>query len=944
MNFKKNNQIGGMKDEEVTLDNGKTITISFPESVFCPITMEIMIDPVIATDGFTYERTAIQQVLDDPNPRRKGVSPQTREILQNFLITNKNLIQIMNELKEDAYKKQLDREIGHLVKLASENDPQAIFELSMKYRTGEKTLVVKDIVKSIQLLKKSYKLEHGPAKLLCENTKYIKEKYFDKGIDLYKEGKYNIAANIWEELLSLKFHDAYAYLADLLIDGRFEVPKNYDKAFELATEGVALGSKHCLGVLGRCYVFGIGVSKDEKKGLCLAKEGAEIKSFFGQYVVGMCYYEGIILLNNFNQAKINFTLAADQEYANAQYMLALLQNNFLITCDPNIDYQIADNKEHYFELAARQGFDKAQFALGNFLLSENRDFEKAEKYLSLAAAQGYGDAYWFLFEFFDKKDFYLNKAVEKGVPAALALLAQKYFHENKYKDSFELLKLAADKGFKEIMFIIGNYYRDGIGVDKNYSNALCWYRLAIEKGEYRTYIELSKMYENGYGIDVDYEKATKYLYLYFKDAAYSNNKDDFYAYSFNKLQELAETGIVSAKYILGKIYEKGIGVESDYRTSVNFFQEAADENYIKAIYKLGKIHDNREYALKCLEKAVDMGYAKAQYYLGFKYLWGDNLIEKDVEKGLELFKLSANQGYAKAQYRLAIEYIASDKKGKDKDIINLLRLSASHDSMNQYVVGLMYLTGYFEDFENFKITIDYKEAIRYFNLSAEQGDVRAQIQLARIYEKIIQNYRESIRYYLLISKNYKYVYLILYEFARLYEEGKVFKKDYTEALRLYTASYNLHKENFSAAKLGIFYEKGLGCEINYENAVHFYNIIKNSYSKVPDAFINYAKMLEEGRGVEKNIKEAYRLFYKAAACGNKEALDRYKKKAESGKLQDIYNLATLYEQNDLLNEATALYCFLSEKGFKRSLEPKLKGYSSYRKYDNIDRLYGQISS
>jgi len=954
MKLKNNNQLGGMKDEEITLENGKTITISFPESVFCPITLSLMEDPVIATDGFTYERTAIQRVLDDPNPRTSRVSPQTREKLKKSLIPNKNLIQIMNELKQDAYNKQLDREIGHLVKLASENNPQAIFELSLKYRTGEKTLVVKDIVKSIQLLKKSYKLKHGPAKILCENTKYIKEKYFDKGIDLYKEGKYSIAANIWEELLSLKFHDAYAYLADLLIDGRFGVPKNYERAFQLTTEGVALGSKNCLGVLGRCYVFGIGVSKDEKKGICLAKEGAEINSFFSQYVIGMCYYEGIVLLNDFNQAKINFTLAANQEYANAQYMLAVLQNNFLINCDPNIDYQISDYKEYYYELAAKQGLDKAQFELGDFLLSEIRDREKAEKYLNLAAEQGSGNAYWLLYQYYieinkeDKKDFYFNKALEKGILAAQEILAQKYYQEGKYKESFELLKLIVEKDYKGPIFgVIGNMYENGLGVDKNYSNALCWYHLAIEKGEYHIYIDLSKMYENGYGVDVDYEKVTKYLYQYYKHNAYLNIRDDYFAYSFNKLHELAETGIVSAKYFLGKIYEKGIGIESDYRTSLNFFQEAADENYIKAIYKLGKIHDNREYALECIQKAVDMGYAKAQYYLGYEYLYGNDLINIDEEKGLELFKLSANQGYAKAQFKLAMILLEREEKDKKKIIINLLRLSASRDKENQFYVGIMYLTG--DKFLN--ITIDYKEAIRYFHLSAEQGHANAQIYLARTYE-ITQNYTDILKYYyLIISKNENYAYLILYKLARLYEEGKVFKKDYTEALRLYTASNNLYKKDrpfvngfeFSAAKLGIFYEKGLGCEINYEKAVHFYNIISNTYINVPDAFINYAKMLEEGRGVEKNIKEAYRLFYKAAACGNKEALDRYKKKAESGKLQDIYNLATLYEQNDLLNEATALYCFLSEKGFKRGLESKLKGYNEYKGYENIDQYFRSIT-
>eukprot|EP00210_Caulerpa_lentillifera_P001613 g1551.t1 len=61
------------------------------QSICCPITFEVMKDPVIATDGHTYERKAIEQWI-----REKGESPVTRQPLTvSTLITNlaiKNLI------------------------------------------------------------------------------------------------------------------------------------------------------------------------------------------------------------------------------------------------------------------------------------------------------------------------------------------------------------------------------------------------------------------------------------------------------------------------------------------------------------------------------------------------------------------------------------------------------------------------------------------------------------------------------------------------------------------------------------------------------------------------------------------------------------------------------------------------------------------------------------
>ena len=53
----------------------------------CSITMEILTDPVICSDGFTYERTAIEIWL-----RSNNSSPMTGLVLENKnLIPNHNL-------------------------------------------------------------------------------------------------------------------------------------------------------------------------------------------------------------------------------------------------------------------------------------------------------------------------------------------------------------------------------------------------------------------------------------------------------------------------------------------------------------------------------------------------------------------------------------------------------------------------------------------------------------------------------------------------------------------------------------------------------------------------------------------------------------------------------------------------------------------------------------
>ena len=54
-----------------------------PDCMMCPISFERMVEPVIASDGHTYERAEIQQWFDLHNT----TSPKTREILTSLVLT-----------------------------------------------------------------------------------------------------------------------------------------------------------------------------------------------------------------------------------------------------------------------------------------------------------------------------------------------------------------------------------------------------------------------------------------------------------------------------------------------------------------------------------------------------------------------------------------------------------------------------------------------------------------------------------------------------------------------------------------------------------------------------------------------------------------------------------------------------------------------------------------
>ena len=67
-----------------------------PDDYICPITAEIMTDPVSTADGFTYEREAITEWLrtKDTSPKT-GVKLESKVLISNHLV--RSLLRAFNE-------------------------------------------------------------------------------------------------------------------------------------------------------------------------------------------------------------------------------------------------------------------------------------------------------------------------------------------------------------------------------------------------------------------------------------------------------------------------------------------------------------------------------------------------------------------------------------------------------------------------------------------------------------------------------------------------------------------------------------------------------------------------------------------------------------------------------------------------------------------------------
>jgi hypothetical protein len=69
-----------------------------PSAFICPITMETMKDPVVASDGHTYERNSLERIFNTDDHR----SPLTREVLnKNIIVPNINLRKRIRDYADD---------------------------------------------------------------------------------------------------------------------------------------------------------------------------------------------------------------------------------------------------------------------------------------------------------------------------------------------------------------------------------------------------------------------------------------------------------------------------------------------------------------------------------------------------------------------------------------------------------------------------------------------------------------------------------------------------------------------------------------------------------------------------------------------------------------------------------------------------------------------------
>ena len=285
----------------------------------------------------------------------------------------------------------------------------------------------------------------------------------------------------------------------------------------------------------------------------------------------------------------------------------------------------------------------------------------------------------------------------------------------------------AQQGNGEIMALLADCYREGIGVVQNMEKAFAWYEKGAALNQPHCLYFMGVFYCTGDMVRQDYRKGNAYLRQAAEagepDAWFQLAEHQFFGFgmktdkkaALRKYQKAAELGCADAIYQLGYFYQKGEVVRKDKKKALHYFEQAAKQGHelgityvLKHYFEDRQNHEkeigywteqaeempsaqidailgyeffvNKEYqeALKWSKRAFDEGKSVFSVLISDCYRFGLG-VEKDEETAKQWVLKGANQGdeqailNLKARYPQDWEVWATEKKGYEDTTVSLLR-------------------------------------------------------------------------------------------------------------------------------------------------------------------------------------------------------------------------------------------------------------------------------
>lgn len=473
-----------------------------------------------------------------------------------------------------------------------------------------------------------------------------------------------------------------------------------------------------------------------------------------------------------------------------------------------------------------------------------------------------------------------QKAVNNGV-LAYTVLGDTWGYRSQYKKAFDAYTEGANKGEAECFARLGFCYETGyvkIDIQKAiecYAKAsdlgvaaaarslgeLYYFNTPIEDLEIENVKNALKYYERAFYLgDIEVAKKIGFIYL--------NNKE---LKDVPKAIEWYEKGLSlgdhSLNFDLAYVYLNDRFVPHDYAKGLKYLLDGVHHDDPESLYLYARVRETGMYKvepdkkayIKYLKKAAKLGQDDALLDLGYYYFE-----KNDYDKALDCF---AECEIDDARLYWSIAIICETKKQDYKNALRYYQLSMEMgypdavERMAEAYLG-----------DELGLEKDEEIALKLFKKAAKLGDSSAQYNLgmgyACGYYGLTANRKNAI-YWLKKSANRQNpmacLQMGLYYFYTVKTESA-----YKKALKLFTNAYNLGEEE-AIINIGLCYLQGKGAKENKKEAVKcFKTAVKNCNSGV--AYHNLGICYENGFGVKKDYKKAIEMYGKAVENGESAGL------------------------------------------------------------------------
>ena len=140
-----------------------------------------------------------------------------------------------------------------------------------------------------------------------------------------------------------------------------------------------------------------------------------------------------------------------------------------------------------------------------------------------------------------------------------------------YNRDFSRLSMLSDNGNSFAQAQLGYMYSEGMGVTKNYSEALRLYRMAAAQGNTNAQANIGGAYAFGQGVTKDYAEAFKWYSM------------------------AANAGDADGQDGLGNLYERGLGVKKNQVEAIKYYSQASRNGSEDATYALARLGQIKRY-------------------------------------------------------------------------------------------------------------------------------------------------------------------------------------------------------------------------------------------------------------------------------------------------------------------------------------------------------------